>query len=150
MDQDITKKHTAIWNLGKFVWISLFIGGLVVFVSLVLFQCRFPSSGAVLVRAAIISELVYTRLKWFRSGATLVAMEDGLPVKAIYEKISKSRELWALSKSSELYHNGWRIDETADRISLRIAILIAIAAILGTLIWGYGDLVIPTECMKCC
>jgi hypothetical protein len=73
-------------------------------------------------------------------------LEKASPVDGIFQSLNKSKELWALSRNSEIYPNGWRISDTANRLGLYMAIIIAFAAILGTLIWGYGDIVKACQC----
>ena len=142
-------KFKAIWNLGWPIWVSLFIGLLVVSVSF-LVGFKFPASGAVLVCSAIVSELAYTRLRWHRGKTTTVGLKDGMPVQGIFESLINSEELWALSRNSEMYSNGWRISDTANRISFYMAVIIAGAAIIGTIIWGYGDMVDLNSVEACC
>ena len=142
-------KYKAIWNLAWPIWVSLIIGIFVVVVSFVS-GFKFPASGAVLVCSAIVSELVYARLRWHRSSTTTVGIKDGFPERGIFESLRKSEELWALRRSFEVYPPGWRISDTANRISFYIALIIAGAAIVGTIIWGYGDLLNLNSVEVCC
>ena len=38
--------------------------------------------------------------------------------------------------------SGWLVGETLRKVDVWVAVLITIAAVLGTIIWGYGDLIV--------
>ena len=141
----ITSKIYALWRLGWPIWVSLGFGFIIVFISC-LVKTRFEASGAVLVCSAIVSELIYSRSMWRSRSTSTVALEKASPVEGIFQSLNKSEELWALSRNSDIYPNGWRISDTANRLGLYMAIIIAFAAVFGTLIWGYGDIVKVCQC----
>jgi hypothetical protein len=128
-------------------------------------EFRVPSSGAVLVCAALIAEVLSARA-FFRTwpiggnystlGAIverpdsmfllhLVKEDHGVTVmknNQIYAILDylKVRSLVYLSKEGEWIANQWAYWNTIERLQNQIMGLIIITTFLGTIVWGYGDM----------
>jgi len=62
-NHSLCRKLAAWLRLGKMIWLSMLLGYLwVLFSGLICFE--FPASGAILGSSALVSELLFSRLKW--------------------------------------------------------------------------------------
>jgi len=145
-------KISPWWELGKHIWISLLIGYLWVLIS-VFSSFKVASSGAVLVCACIVSDLIFQKLQWRRLAAFVAnhfcERTEGADGWITFETVKpnphrvKTKDasldaLLELAKPTEKDRNGhWMVSGTAERCESPILIAIGCSAIVGTLIWGY-------------
>ena len=140
------------WELGKGIWIALFLGYLWVAISII-FQYKVSSSGAVLICACIVSDLIFQQLKWRRLAAFVAnhfcERKQGPDGWIIFETVKpnphrvKTQEvsldaLMRLAEPGDFYENRyWMVSGTAARCETPILWCIGVSAMVGTLIWGY-------------
>lgn len=158
-----------LWGAATLAIVILLIGFLVVVVSVAL-NWEVPSSGAVMVCAAIVAEFVIRNLDWLHvanmvgyDSLRLQRIDESSPVHWARQKafrvvkVGKVPEFIHPSATPELQKirsramqsdfvnnsddNDWNIRITARRIERMLTWLTSIWAVVGTLIWGYAHLV---------
>jgi len=124
-----------------------------------LFFWEVPSSGAVLVCGALISEILYQNQRWTKlntdpSGSFYLEPDSntGSPVIRSQYTIAPAGEgklgiLLSLAKDNELVDISdqnkmlWFYKDTVSRIGNIIVFTDAFTAVIGTIVWGYGHLI---------
>lgn len=131
-------KIKALWILGRPLWLCLFSGYFIVVFSYI-FTSRFTSSGAALICAAILAQLAYSRFNWIRHKTVTMGIKNGSPIADNFAKIEY---VWVFARQNEIKPNGWLLTSTINRITFSMTLAIAASTIIGTVIWGYGDLLV--------
>lgn len=154
-------------EIGKEIWITLSLGWCWLFVSFFL-SYQVPSSGAVLVCCAIVSDLFFARKRFrtyprsevgnligfglvettqgkyalFYKGLFIIGETDGFreSIRALLG-LSKDDEWTKYSYIDTRLVEGtfWICGFTIDRVEKVISTSIIISAVFGTLIWGYSN-----------
>lgn len=153
-------------DVAPLVWLALLAGWLCVLIS-ALIGFQFPSSGAVLVCSAVLSELAFERLRyrsWPRvdsghfwifglfedANGSLGLASDSMLIAGSAEGFGGPvRALLSLSKDDEWNERGnfrrghvegacWVYSYTIGRVEKIMTVSIVVSAVVGTLIWGYG------------
>ena len=148
MSISLSDKVSAWWCLGKPIWISLAVGYVWILGS-VISSAKIAPSGAILVCACLISELVYSRMSWrktaerytdlipikrsgnYRVGSVILSDEQAIDLDLI-TAVSPNDCTWVAKDGRCL--NLRVASDHADRI---LAWCIGVSAVIGTLIWGY-------------
>jgi len=162
-------KLFAWWRIAWPIWTVILAGFLWCVLSLFL-PLGFSPSGSVLVCAALIAGVLNNRFSW-RQAACAVGVAplgrclDEATEKEYYRPIirdesnGETQRSWGTPlipvnvfdnlrefSSSGDYHDGeWMVANALSRVDCLITWAICIAAVLGTAIWGYGDLICPTK-----
>jgi hypothetical protein len=156
---EMPKKNTllALYSVAAKPWSVLFSCWSIVVFS-IFFSWELPASGAVLVCGAVLAELLYQRQRWTKmntdpsGGFDLIAdLSNGKPIITGQFSIApagtgKLGSLLSLAIETELKSNQqgsqihWFYTDTVRRIESYVATAVAVSAILGTILWGYGHL----------
>ncbi len=145
----------AYWILSPGVWLSLATVWLVVALSVVT-SFEIPSSGAVLVGGALVSEMLFEQLRWRKlpcpPEGTFYLVPDSNTRNPIAQNqfyiapvgSGKLGALLSLTREDQIKVNNvrneitWYYRDVVDRIEKVLFYSIVFTAILGTLLWGYG------------
>ena len=141
---DIFKSCWAWFRIAPWIWLPLIVGWVWVGVSWWI-GFEFPSSGAILVCAAIIAEaflLTWPHLVPFDVEKSPVIFDTSA-------EESDSPHLYTIAKDSEKDEHGkWVAWKTSRRVQRIFVTSIIVSAIVGTVIWGYGHLLAYQEICK--
>lgn len=135
----------AWFGIAPAIWLALSAGWVCVLVSWSI-GFEFPSSGAVLVCAAIVAEAYYSRWPYRKIDLVKTYL---IVTNRIMDSDSSHLRALANEKETNADGNGdWVAWMTAGRIDRILAKPIIVSAIVGTAIWGYGHLLAPAG--NCC
>ena len=118
------------WEIAPNVWKTILIGWIVVILSGV-FAWEFSASGAVLVCCVIVAEFLFNQWELYPHLEESGKFGSSLSLPRYYRR--RIREL------SEEGEAPW---QAAKRIRDSIHLVMVVNLIIGTLIWGYGHLII--------
>lgn len=155
------KYLSYLFSFAKRVWISLIIGWLTPFLALMSYL-RLDQSGALLVCAAIVSEVLHQKrhrrfVHQIRPGIKNTHMylevdvlgEDRKDIEVTAYQAgggtttvnTSSWALYHLAREKEFYPHGdsrmWDLDRTMTRLERRIDYAIVFTAIAGTILWAF-------------
>ncbi len=156
-NKDDLSKWRAYWLLAPHAIFALLLGWLTVFLSAVL-GIRPASSGAMLVGAAILAQFFHSR--WLYRALLEVKVKEFqfAAVSRVFHL--NPRALISLSLPSDHYpeprqhdevagyDSNWLYPRTVNRIDQQLEFVILLCVVIGTVLWGYGDLILP--CRKLC
>lgn len=144
----------ALFIIASGLWLLIVFAWLVVFVS-ILCSWEVPASGAVLVCAALIADIIFENYRWRKlpcdpSGSISLVPDavTGKPIlitKYMSAPAGKGRlgALLSLAKGDEVKREAddtWYYNDTVRRVEKIILLIIVITALFGTALWGYGHL----------
>lgn len=144
----------AYWSLSPGIWIVLAISWLVVFLSFS-FSFEIPSSGAILVGGALVSEMLYEQLHWRKlpcpPEGTFYLVPDSYTKKPVAQNpycivpvgsglmgALLSLTIDDLIRVSPRNEVTWFYRDLVGMVEKKIFYSIILTAVLGTLLWGYG------------
>lgn len=157
----ILPKHNfifAMFCIAPRPWIAMSSTWGVFIVSLIL-SWEVPSSGAVLVCGALISEIFYQNQRWTKmntdpSGSFNLKPDSSTGSPVIWGQFviapagtGKLGILLSLAKGHEVRNSSndegmvWHYKNTVERIEKVILTAIVFTAVVGTIVWGYGHLI---------
>ncbi|WP_152618562.1 hypothetical protein [Leisingera sp. ANG-Vp] len=142
--------------VAKGAWISMILGYSWVLFSL-LTDWKVPASGAILICASLIAEIRLTGQEWNRLATRFpidrlhkVEGSDETFYRAGEVVIRNSNEtldcLRAVARGKNVAPGGfyWSLSGAADDVNQVVNWFITVSAILGSVLWGYGDLLFST------
>lgn len=134
---DMAEKIFAWWGIGWKAWTCLGAGYAWVFVSLAM-RFEEPSSGAVLISFCVVAEIFYSSENWLSISNKAITITDE---PSNLEEINKLRPFAFPYKEFDNSDWCWKTHEVRDYVQIRIQWAIALSAVLGSILWGYGHLI---------
>jgi hypothetical protein len=166
--QFVMPQYNCVWAVIKVaphLWVTLVLVWIIVVVSTLL-RFEVPSSGAVLVCGALISEVMFEGLHWKRlqgigpSGVVQIVPDQNQRAQLkggdfrapawcgkFGALLSLGDHYGLIRRSSDEYAE-WFYRDTVWRVEKIIMGGIIITAVAGTILWGYGHLLFQTETLK--